>query len=67
MVEFEDFVGSKFEPYVAKSELHSALKLIAWGKLTFDARVDLHRVVSRPRYGQVALQHREYRFDQLSE
>ena len=34
--------------YVTKFEPDEALKLIAWGKLTFDKRVVIHRVVSAP-------------------
>ena len=34
-----------FEGYVTKFAPHKILKLIAWGKLTFDKRVVLHRVV----------------------
>jgi len=32
------------EGYVTKSASHKALKLIAWGKLTFDERLVVHRV-----------------------
>ena len=52
-VEYVDFVGSNFERYVIKSAPHKALTLITSGKLTFDERVALHRVIShQPRTNQ---------------
>ena len=35
-VEYAEFVASKIEGYVTKFAPHTALKLIAAGKLTFD-------------------------------
>ena len=45
-VEFECFVASHFEGYVAKLAPHGALKLFVSGKWTFDERVVLHGVWS---------------------
>ena len=45
MVDFEGFVASKNEDYVTEFAPPEALKLIAWGNLTFDERVVVHRVV----------------------
>ena len=42
-VEYEGFVDL-LGCYVTKFAPHKALKLIAWGKWTFDERVVLHRV-----------------------
>ena len=48
LVAFEDFLAREFEGHVTKFAPHKALKLIAWGKMTFDERVVLHRVVPGP-------------------
>ena len=46
-VECEGFIGAGFlGGYVTKFAPHTALKLIAWGNLTFDEWVVLHRVVT---------------------
>ena len=42
-MDFAGLVAFKFEGYVTKFAPHTALKLIAWGKLTFDERVVAHR------------------------
>ena len=44
-MEHAGFVASNLEGYATKCAPHKALKLIAYGKLTFDERVVLHRVV----------------------
>ena len=40
-------MGPRFERNVTRFAPHEALKLIARGKLTFDERVVVHRVVVR--------------------
>ena len=46
-MDFEGFVGSKFERNVTNVLPHKALQLIVWGKSNFDERVVVHLVVSK--------------------